>query len=297
MLAVIGAVLWNSGLLSRIVGNNASPSTVSPPTIQPPPPPQPNPQLNPATATLTRAWTLPNVFSESGQFGVYVYASFSVTGITRGQFVARFYDSAGRPLWTSSGELEVSAPFSLNGGTGGSSVADASVFVPYDRLESLLPGDHALEILPSLLDDRGSLLTKGSLVAFPFHQDASSVTRVNVTPDATDPSGSQGILVTADFITEPLSGPQGLVILHFKDPASGQFLAGQQPYIDANGNLATWQPYTSATVRTRQSNVQIFLPYYVLPPGIQELEATISLFDPTRGVFLTPFVPFQISLP
>ena len=296
-IGIIGGVLWGTGLLPRIGRINVPQNPTSRPSTDISSQTRPNTPPRAASVVLNSAWVSPDLLDEQGWLGLRIYASFSASGLRKGRLVVRLFDSAGAPLKGSSGgPLEVSAPFSLDGTAGTAATQDLSVFLAYEQL-GLAPGSYTLQVLPNILDDQGNLLAKGSFLTFAYQQNASSITQVQVTPDHTDASGSQGVLVTASFISEPLDGPQGAVMVHFKDPAGGHLLPGQQPYIDANGNLTTWQSYDSPAIRSRYFAFQLFLPYSVLPPDIHELDATISLYDPTRSVFLTPFVPFRITLP
>jgi hypothetical protein len=304
IVAAVGWVIlwhWNQSNLSfpDWVKENLDESVSTPPSPPAPlslpaapDPKAPLPSRIGATAgvTIQQAWTQTQAVDADGVVGLRVHAQVYAPGVTGLRLVAHFRSANGGLVYADDEQYRDPNGEAACAGTvlPSTVVSKLTAFIPVTALR-LLPGEENLKLLPALFDERNQPVATGLAVPFTFARGNTFITSIKT---ASLPGGGRRIKVDLQRMDRS-TALSGQVIVRFKD-ATGTPLPGTPAYSNAAGDLRAVANFhiPAGPGMAAVNDITLLMPAGMVPPVCN---ADVQLFDPVRGVWLSPGV--NVSVP
>ena len=239
-------------------------------------------------AGIDDVWIEGNTVDVRGIAGLLIHAR--VHGTTPVVFGAHFREPGGEYVGSADPDYSdpddraaTSVPCDLHGG-----LEDVMAFLPRGALR-LTPGEHYLQVLPTLYDSEGQVLATAAPVSITARRAPCFITKVAIRRIG---SGSQGtVAVVASFVLsgQPTGSPER-VVATFENAAGGS-LMGTSPYVDRSGSLSSYRPFiATSSGEYACHDFMVTIPARLIPPGAR---ASVHIED-ASGNHITD--PVRIAL-
>ena len=225
-----------------------------------------------AGAAFDRVWVEGDTIDADGYTGLRVHALIHAAAGSPLIFSAHFHYSDGSLVRTNDERYRdpdyctaTSASFSPSGGGD-----EVTAFLP--RGEMLLePGEHAVQVLPALLDSQGRGIATAPAVGITARRDASYITRVRCGRVMGSAGGTLSLKVSF-VLDRALKGPMGEVVALFRD-SHGVDLVGHAPYANSTNGLMAYTDFRSRSPwgNEKFNDVVVTIPDGLVPDGATAL--------------------------